>query len=134
MSQCRYVGTDPEPRPGLSSGHMPHSFSLPFNVFLQKHRSKQGSEYTTFLASSEIQNALEAAVRPIEFEKILKGERPVVTSCGSGMTAGVLWLGLQLLGVQKVSLYDEVMLNGLFRRLFFSSSFTVVDRICYETF
>jgi len=103
----RYMGTDPEPRPGLSSGHMPHSFSLPFNIFLQKHSSKQGSEYTTFLAPSEIQKKLETVVGPAEVEKILKGERPVITSCGSGMTAGVLWLGLQLLGAQKVGLYDE---------------------------
>jgi thiosulfate/3-mercaptopyruvate sulfurtransferase len=99
---------DPEPRPGLSSGHMPNSFSLPFNLFLQKHSSKQGSEYTTFLTPSEIQNALEAAVGRAEVERILKGERPVITSCGSGMTAGVLWLGLQLLGAQRIGLYDEV--------------------------
>lgn len=103
----RFIGMDPEPRPGLSSGHMPNSFSLPFNVFLQKHGSKQGSEYTTFLAPSEIQNVLEATVGSAEVEKILKGERPVITSCGSGMTAGVLWLGLQLLGAQKIGLYDE---------------------------
>lgn len=103
----RFTGTDPEPRPGLSSGHMPHSFSLPYNVFLQKHSSKQGSEYTTFLTPSEIQKALEATVGPAEVEKILRGERSVTTSCGSGMTAGVLWLGLQLLGAQKVALYDE---------------------------
>lgn len=92
---------------------MPHSFSLPFNLFLQKHSSKQGSEYTTFLAPSEIQNALEAAVGPGEVEKILKGERSVITTCGSGMTAGVLWLGLQLLGAQQVGLYDEVKLDSL---------------------
>ena len=97
---------------------MPYSFSLPFNVFLQKHSSKQGSEYTTFLAPSEIQNVLETAVGPAEVKKILKGERSVITSCGSGMTAGVLWLGLQLLGAQKVGLYDEVELNSLFRLLF----------------
>jgi thiosulfate/3-mercaptopyruvate sulfurtransferase len=105
--RSRYTGKDPEPRPGLSSGHIPHSFSLPFTIFLQKHSSKQGSEYTTFLAPSEIQKALQAAVGPVEVEKIIKGERTAITSCGSGMTAGVLWLGLQLLGAQKVGLYDE---------------------------
>ena len=61
---------------------------------------------------------LETAVGPAEVKKILKGERSVITSCGSGMTAGVLWLGLQLLGAQKVGLYDEVELNSLFRLLF----------------
>lgn len=87
---------------------MPNSFSLPFNLFLQKRSSKQGLEYTTFLAPSEIQNVLDATVGRAEVERILKGERPVITSCGSGMTAGVLWLGLQLLGAQKIGLYDEV--------------------------
>lgn len=58
---------------------------------------------------------LEATVGPAEVKKILKGERPVITSCGSGMTAGVLWLGLQLLGAQKIGLYDEVKLNSLFK-------------------
>jgi thiosulfate/3-mercaptopyruvate sulfurtransferase len=51
---------------------------------------------------------LDATVGCTEVERILKGERPVITSCGSGMTAGVLWLGLQLLGAQIIGLYDEV--------------------------
>ena len=78
---------------------------------------------------------LEATVGPAEVKKILKGERPVITSCGSGMTAGVLWLGLQLLGAQKIGLYDEVKLNSLFRLpVLLLLFFTVVDWICYETF
>ena len=94
---------------------MPNSFSLPFNLFLQKQSSKHGSEYTTFLTPSEIQNALEATIGPAEVKKILKGERFVITSCGSGMTAGVLWLGLQLLGAQKIGLYDEVKVDQPFQ-------------------
>jgi thiosulfate/3-mercaptopyruvate sulfurtransferase len=39
---------------------------------------------------------------------ITNGKVPVVTSCGSGMTAAVLWLGLKQLGVKEVGLYDEV--------------------------
>lgn len=39
---------------------------------------------------------------------VLEGRRKIVASCGSGMTAGVLWLGLRLLGVEKPALYDEV--------------------------
>ena len=113
---------------------MPNSFSLPFNVFLQKHSSKQGSEYTTFLAPSEIRNVLETTLGPAELERVLKGERSVITSCGSGMTAGVLWLGLKLLGAQKIGLYDEVKLNSFLRLLFSYFYFTVVDWICYETF
>jgi len=39
---------------------------------------------------------------------IIEGEKSVVTTCGSGMTAAVLWLGLRLIGVQNIALYDEV--------------------------
>lgn len=107
----RYLGTDPEPRPGLSSGHIPHSFSLPFNVFLQTHSLPNSStQYTTYLLPSEIHRALVDAIGAEQAESIIKGERPVITSCGSGMTAGILWLGLKLLGVDKVGLYDEVSL------------------------
>lgn len=102
---CRYLGVDPEPRPGLSSGHIPHSLSLPFNVFLKKH---VGAEATYLLSSPELQKALENAIGTERANLVIKGEIPVVTSCGSGMTAGVLWLGLKLLGVERIGLYDEV--------------------------
>lgn len=39
---------------------------------------------------------------------VLTGKRPITTSCGSGMTAGILWLGLKLLGAPNLALYDEV--------------------------
>jgi hypothetical protein len=61
----------------------------------------------------------------------LKGERTIITSCGSGMTAGVLWLGLKLLGVRKVGLYDEVSLayiKTVFPRL--SGHGVVLDWVC----
>lgn len=102
----RYLGTVPEPRPGLSSGHIPNSFSLPFNLFLQKQGTPDG-EYTTFLPEQELRAALDNVAGVQYAEKIISGERPVVTSCGSGMTAGVLWLGLSLLGAKNIGLYDE---------------------------
>lgn len=105
-SRGRYTGADPEPRPDLSSGHIPGSFSLPFNTFLQTHKSGDSS-YTTLLPPDEIRKVLVDAVGPEYAEAIIKGERPIVTSCGSGMTAGILWLGLRLLGVNKIGLYDE---------------------------
>jgi len=90
-SRGRYLGTDPEPRPGLSSGHIPHSFSLPFNVFLQTHSSPNSStQFTTYLPLSEIHKALVDAIGTEQAELVIKGERPIITSCGSGMTAGVL--------------------------------------------
>lgn len=105
---CRFLGTEPEPRPGLSSGHIPHSFSLPFTAFLQTHTLPNSSlQYTTFLPVSELQNVLFNHLGD-QAEAVIQGERPITTTCGSGMTAGVLWLGLKLLGAQKVALYDEV--------------------------
>ncbi|KAI6136914.1 Rhodanese-like domain-containing protein [Pisolithus sp. B1] len=91
----RFIGTDPEPRPGLSSGHIPHSFSLPFNA------------YTTLLPISELRQALVDAIGAEQAELVLTGSRRITTSCGSGMTAGILWLGLRMLGAPSVSLYDE---------------------------
>jgi len=103
----RFLGSDPEPRPGLSSGHIPHSSSLPFHVFLKKHTSKDGIEYTTLLSPPELRKALDDAVGAERADLVARGKLPVVTSCGSGMTAGILWLGLKLLGINNISLYDE---------------------------
>ncbi|KAJ8508080.1 hypothetical protein ONZ45_g9606 [Pleurotus djamor] len=114
-SHERYLGTAPEPRPGLSSGHIPGSHSLPFTLFLQKHKAPSGDEYTTLLPAPELRRALVEAVGLTAAEQIIEGRKPVITSCGSGMTAGVLWLGLQILGVKNVKLYDELfpVLDGL---------------------
>ncbi|KAH9947643.1 Rhodanese-like protein [Amylocystis lapponica] len=113
-SRGRYLGTDPEPRAGLSSGHIPHSFSLPFIAFLETQTARapaeEGAEpetYTTLRTSSALHDALRDAVGAENAAAIAAGERGVVASCGSGMTAGVLWLGLQALGVERVGVYDE---------------------------
>ncbi|EIW86515.1 Rhodanese-like protein [Coniophora puteana RWD-64-598 SS2] len=105
-SRGRFLGTDPEPRPGMSSGHVPHSFSLPFNTFLKMHKDAP-VPYTTFKSVPELKEALKEAVGPDNAESVIKGERKIVASCGSGMTAGVLWLGLKLLGTPDVAIYDE---------------------------
>jgi len=106
---CRFLGTDPEPRPGLPSGHIPNAFSLPFNLFLDQTTNIVSDEpYTTFKTRDKILEELKKCVGEEETQAILEGRRKVVTSCGSGMTAGVLWLGLSLLGVKGVALYDEV--------------------------
>ncbi|KAF9270457.1 Rhodanese-like protein [Marasmius fiardii PR-910] len=105
-SRGRYLGTDPEPRPGLSSGHIPHSFMLPFNMFLQTNQGPTAT-YTTFRSTTDIRKALHEAVGSSQAESIINGQRSAVTTCGSGMTAGILWLGLRLLGAPKTGLYDE---------------------------
>ena len=111
IGYARYSGNEPEPRPGLPSGHIPYSFSLPFGLFLKTQVPLNASApYTTFLPPSSILRALVSAVGAEEADKIVKGERKVVTTCGSGMTAAILWLGLKLVGAENVGLYDEVSL------------------------
>jgi len=55
----RYTGQDPEPRPGLSSGHMPHSMSLPFSDLVE---SKTGGSFTTLREPSELLAIVEGAL------------------------------------------------------------------------
>jgi thiosulfate/3-mercaptopyruvate sulfurtransferase len=70
----RFTGQDPEPRPSLSSGHMPHSRSLPFNTLIQK--TEKG--YTTVLPQDKLKQAFESAVgeeakgRPIVAVSVLQ--------------------------------------------------------------
>lgn len=88
-SAGRFAGTLPEPRPGLSSGHIPGSFSVPFTELVEDGR----------LRSAE-------GLRAIFEAKGIDVGRPVTTSCGSGVTAAVVLLGLEVAGAKGVSLYD----------------------------
>ena len=90
-SAGRFRGVDPEPRPGLRGGHIPGSCSLPYNL----------------LIDPKTQTILPAdALRARFVEAGIDMTRPVVTSCGSGVTACVLALGLHLLGHDRVAVYD----------------------------
>jgi thiosulfate/3-mercaptopyruvate sulfurtransferase len=115
----RYMASDPEPRPGLPSGHIPHSFSLPFNAFLQTNTIPHSSKtFTTFLPPNELHQKLADAVGTEYAQLIIEGKRGVTTTCGSGMTAGILWLGLKLIEESaSVALYDEVRYTQLIDRL-----------------
>ena len=85
----RFNAQVPEPRAGVRSGHMPGALNLPFGTLLNADGTiKGGSE-------------LEAAFKEIGVDF----ERPVITSCGSGVTAAILTLGLKLLG-KPSRLYD----------------------------
>lgn len=105
---CRFTGHEPEPRPDVPSGHMPNSFSVPFDSFMQKQSSESGLNYTFFASPSTIAKTLTARLGESLSSQILDNSHSVVVTCGSGMTACVLWLGLTLLGVVDVRLYDEV--------------------------
>ena len=86
----RFTGQEPEPRAGLRAGHIPGSFNLPFDRLM--------SEDGTMRPRDEIA-ALFA-------EAGIDLKRPVVTTCGSGVTAAVLSLGLAVLGHEANALYD----------------------------
>lgn len=86
----RFAGTVPEPRPGVRSGHIPGAKSIPYTEML----AKDG----TFLTPAQLRARFAKAGAD--------GKRPVVTSCGSGVSASVLTLGLTLAGLPAGALYD----------------------------
>ncbi|KAK4685501.1 thiosulfate/3-mercaptopyruvate sulfurtransferase, partial [Tremellales sp. Uapishka_1] len=107
--RARFTGEAAEPRPGLSSGHMPHSLSLPFTELLEPATAE--NPYTTYKTADKVEDVLKSRLGD-EWDRVAKGEKKVVYSCGSGMTAGVLWLGGEMVkeakGVEiKSSVYDE---------------------------
>ncbi|PRQ73453.1 Rhodanese-like domain-containing protein [Rhodotorula toruloides] len=103
----RFHGTDPEPREGLSSGHMPHSISLPFQSALSPESSTT-PPYRTLLKPEELEKVFVGALGKEKWEKVKQGEKSVTATCGSGMTAAVLWLALQRAGVtDNTAIYDE---------------------------
>ena len=86
----RFTGAVPEPRAGMRSGHIPGSISLPYTDLLHADG--------TFRSANEIRDRLKTAG--------VDGSRPVVTSCGSGVTACILTLGLHLAGYPQGAVYD----------------------------
>jgi thiosulfate/3-mercaptopyruvate sulfurtransferase len=86
----RFTGAEPEPRPGMASGHIPGSLNLPFGRMLKPDGTFRD----------------EAGLRAAFIEAGIDLERPVVTTCGSGVTAAVLLFALHLLGKHDVALYD----------------------------
>ncbi len=86
----RFSGEVPEPRAGMRSGHIPGSASLPYTDLL--------NEDGTFRAADAVLARLAQAG--------VDGSRPVVTSCGSGVTACILTLGLRIAGLPEGAVYD----------------------------
>jgi len=85
----RFRGEAPEPRPGLASGHIPGSRNVPSTAVVENG----------LLASHEKLRAAFAA-GGVDLDK------PVITSCGSGVSAAILWLALDALGKAPQALYD----------------------------
>ncbi len=87
----RFAGTEPELRPNCRSGHIPGSLNLPYTGLID-------GESKTFLAADALAERFAASG--------IDASRPVVTTCGSGVTACVLALGLHLIGRDDVAVYD----------------------------
>ena len=89
-SAGRFAGREPEPRPGLRGGHIPGSRNVPYSELVR--------ENGTLRSLPELRHAFAGAGVDLE--------RPVVTTCGSGVSAGVLSLALYQLGLPDVPVYD----------------------------
>src|SRR5262245_57551592 len=85
----RFRGEAPEPRPGLSSGHMPGSYNLPFAEIIADGRLKSAEHLKAAFAKAGVDV-----------------DRPVVTTCGSGVSAALLSLALETIGKPAKALYD----------------------------
>ncbi len=89
-SAGRFAGTDPEPRAGLRSGHIPGSKNLPYDQLF--------NEDGTYKNPEAIKAAFDAS--GVDFSK------PVVATCGSGVTSAVLAFAATLIGHPKMAIYD----------------------------
>lgn len=90
-STGRFTGSEPEPRPGLRGGHIPGSLNLPYDQLFDAGDN-------TLLPPGELRQRFQKAGLDLD--------RPVVTTCGSGVSAAVLALGLHVLGRPDVAVYD----------------------------
>ena len=89
-SAGRFAGTEPEPRPGIRPGHIPGSRNL--------HYASLINADGTFKAKADLAKAfVSAGIDPT---------KDVVTTCGSGVTASILALGLAVLGQTNAAVYD----------------------------
>ena len=87
--EARFNGEAPEPRHELSSGHMPGAISMPFTELLNQGKMKDVTD-----------------LQKIFDEKGVSSDRPIITSCGSGVTAAIITLALDQSGYGVQKLYD----------------------------
>jgi thiosulfate/3-mercaptopyruvate sulfurtransferase len=85
----RFRGEAPEPRPGVRSGRMPGSLNVPSSTLIENGRLAPPEKLAQAFAAGGVDI-----------------DKPVITSCGSGVTAAALWLALDALGKPPQALYD----------------------------
>ncbi|MCF8476977.1 MAG: sulfurtransferase, partial [Pseudolabrys sp.] len=85
----RFAGRDPEPRPGLRGGHMPGALNLPSSELVENGR------------------LVSPARIAVAFKKAgVDTDKPIITTCGSGVSAVILSLGLDAIGKKLAPVYD----------------------------
>lgn len=87
-SSGRFCGLEPEPRPGLSGGHIPNSLNLPFDQVLRDGQ---------FLPKEEL---------AMVFQQLELGDSPLAFTCGSGLTACIIMLASELILPNPKRVYD----------------------------
>ena len=85
----RFRGQAAEPRPGLRSGRMPGAFNVPYQRLIEDGRLAPPDRLASAFASAGVDT-----------------NKPIITSCGSGVTAAILTFALDALGNDQTSLYD----------------------------
>jgi thiosulfate/3-mercaptopyruvate sulfurtransferase len=85
----RFAGKAPEPRPGLRSGHMPRSFNVPYDRLIENGRLVSRDRIAATFTGAGVNL-----------------DKPIITSCGSGVTAAILTFALDSLGKEAKGLYD----------------------------
>lgn len=85
----RFRGEAPEPRPGVMSGHMPGALNLPFPAIVRDGALADAETIARAFAEAGVDT-----------------DKPVITSCGSGVSAAILSLGLETLGKPAQAIYD----------------------------
>jgi len=88
-SAGRFAGREPEPRPGLRGGHMPGSLNVPSSDIVENGRLASPEKIAAAFAKAGVDT-----------------DKPIISSCGSGVTAVILALGLDALGKPLPRIYD----------------------------
>ena len=89
-SNSRFTGAEAEPRPGLKSGHMPGAVNVPWRSLLAPGNVLKDDH----------------ALQQLFASKGVDLRAPIITSCGSGISAAIVMLALEKIGAQHLSLYD----------------------------
>lgn len=87
-SSGRFDTSVPEPRAGLRGGHIPGSKSLPFSELLDQGKMKSAEQLRSI------------------FQKLNPDNQAIISSCGSGVTASVIYLAAHIAGLTKIAVYD----------------------------